>query len=192
MKRTLLITATLLLLSGSLYALQDGERALIAVLGSGQFAGQPEASIERLLPGYLRSSLREAGFDAYVLRKTFRDVEDSETPPQCTWLVEVIGVEVDGGPMAEAQVGDSGYSAGFAVVAAAVRAELRVYDPVTLEVVDQFALDATSVSPEFTGLYLGSGPMSIGFANPWSISSRRVARDIARQTARRLKETLAE
>jgi hypothetical protein len=182
------------LLAAPLLALDPARAPALRV---GVIATTPDArNFDRAgdaLPHYLVEELRSAGVDAHLLKKDLAELRDDldrkNLVPNDTVVLEVAHVSAGGGPVAGVAVGTRGVVGEVSVVSAWLTVELRVYDPETLEQIDQWTFDGSSTSPALTGIGVGDrwGFISLWvpvFAGqPYHRAARAIARDAAGRVA---------
>jgi hypothetical protein len=144
-----LVIAAVALVAASAFAFNDRrlpQHARIDVLATpDRYLYGHEQRLNRTMQQYLSEELTSAGFDAAVSRETFDDLQRSEET-NADYYVEVVYTDVTGRPIAEISTGGPvGVDVG--IESSRVRAELRLYDGWTLEMVDRYQLQQSRIVP---------------------------------------------
>jgi hypothetical protein len=193
--RRFVLAATLVLSATAAFALDEtlatGTRiGIITDSGASRASRNAERATVNLLPKYLSTDLRRAGYDAHVLNATYDELHDGDLPVNDDYLLEIALTEGHGENYGGVGVGHRAVGAEVSIVSAHLGVELRVYDAHTFELMRTFELDATSVTPAITGVGVGDWrswlfvQLPIFSQAPYRVAAHAIARDAAKKIAR--------
>ena len=148
--------------------------------------------VASLMRGYLARELRREGFDVFDTRATLEEIERG-ADPDADYFVEFIrGDTADHG---YGGVGVGGRHAGvdMELIVSKVAASLRLYDGRTLEVIDDFDVDAEGRAVLPTAIGIGGRHTAFWVGVPFHVLKHRsVAKAAARDAARSIDEALEQ
>lgn len=146
--------------------------------------------VASLMRGYLARELRREGFDVFDTRATLEEIERG-ADPDADYFVEFIrGDTADHG---YGGVGVGGRHAGvdMELIVSKVAASLRLYDGRTLEVIDDFDVDAEGRAVLPTAIGIGGRHTAFWVGVPFHVLKHRsVAKAAARDAARSIAAAL--
>ncbi|HEU4522963.1 MAG TPA: hypothetical protein VFT12_13225 [Thermoanaerobaculia bacterium] len=148
-------------------------------------AGDDPATLRvaSLMRGYLAGQLKKQGFDAFDTRATFEELERTRAL-DADYYVEFIRAETNDNPYGFGGVGGRHAGVDLALVVSHVAAGVRLYDGRTLEVMDEFDVEARDRSVIPTAIGLGQRGLGVWVGLPVGLlRSRSVAKEAARDAA---------
>ena len=146
--------------------------------------------VAAMMRGFLAKELREEGFDTIHSRATFNDVLDGEDAGIADIYVEFVRGDAD--DYSYGGVGVAGPHGGveIGVVMSQVAAGIRVYDGRTMQVIDEFTVEARDRAVLPTAIGVGGRHLGLWVGVPVMRGLRY--RAVAREAARDAAESIAE
>ena len=189
MRKSLAIVAVSLF-AASAFALNVhklSEHARIDVLATpDRYLYGHEQRLNRIMQKSLTEELTSAGFNAAVTRNTYDELERAEET-NADYYVEVVYTDVTGRPIAEISTGGPvGVDVG--IESSRVRAEVRLYDGRTLEMLERFQLQQSRIVPVIEAVGVVSANIYVQAAIPFVryAQLRSAIRAVAQQGAERI------
>jgi hypothetical protein len=193
--RSLVLSALLLCTASPLFALDESLAAgtrigIITDLTASHASRGAERATVNLLPKYLATELRRAGYDAHVVNASLDELSSGRIPNRDDYVLEIAVNDGYGDNVGGVGVGGRAVGAEVSVVTAHLSVELRLYGGENLELMRTFELGASSVSPAVTGVGVGDWrswlfvQIPIVAQAPYRLAAHAIARDAAKKISK--------